>query len=261
MHAGLAQGESVVLSSSTIAATDEANWPGYFKEMGALALYAFADSRGGTGSDGAVLELNEGLDNRSGPVTVTVGAGCYNILVNGDFESSGGWLLHNAAYVTEPVTQGLQSLQTGVVPYGWSPELENDRRPRSSGDSWSSVPPADLEGFSLDLSFGVYSSGIQEVVLPEDSTIHLSYWFYPICELNDPGDVHYVILQDEFGVDHWIWGDTADTRAWGWREHDVSAHAGKTMTLYLGTYNDCDYYDSAMFYDGAVLEVCYGEEE
>jgi hypothetical protein len=229
---GLQAGESLMISSLKIGSDDEARWPGYFTECGTHHLYAFVDSRGGAGSHGAVSEKQEGLENRRGPVSVVVAGGYRDILVNGDFESSQGWLLHNAAYHTATVYQGLRSLRTGVLPGEWPPWM---------------VSPGQAGG---------YSSGRQVIHLPEASAIHLSYWSYPICEGNDLGDVHYVILQDGVGRNHWLRLDRRNTRTWERHDHDLSFFAGQTMTLYFGSYNDGDGYTTALFVDDVVLQVC-----
>jgi hypothetical protein len=230
---GLQPGESLVLSSLTIGSDDDANWPGHFNEGGTHHLYAFVDSRGGVESSGAVLERKEGLGNRRGPVHVAVAGGCHEILVNGSFESSGGWLLHNAGYDTETVHQGLRSLRTGVLPGGWI--------------GWWMKSPGQA---------GSYSSGRQEITLPAGSDIHLVYWSYAISEGSDSGDVQYVVLQDENGRDYWLRADRRDTRTWERHDHDLSSYAGQTITLYFGSYNDGDGDTTALFIDDAVLEVC-----
>jgi len=73
--AGLAPGEDVVLTSLNGYLAPYSRWPGYFVQSGDHAIYGFADSWNDPVWYGAVLESNEGLDNRYGPVTATVLAG------------------------------------------------------------------------------------------------------------------------------------------------------------------------------------------
>jgi uncharacterized repeat protein (TIGR01451 family) len=64
--------QSVVLNSVIGYAKEYSRWPGYFVGTGIHDVYAFADSWNAPVWYGAVLEQNEGLDNRYGPVSVNV---------------------------------------------------------------------------------------------------------------------------------------------------------------------------------------------
>jgi uncharacterized repeat protein (TIGR01451 family) len=75
VHGGLDAGQTVMLTSLTGWAAEYSRWPGYFANAGPHALYAFADSWNDSVWYGAVLERNEGLDNRYGPVSVNVTPG------------------------------------------------------------------------------------------------------------------------------------------------------------------------------------------
>jgi uncharacterized repeat protein (TIGR01451 family) len=74
---GLDAGESVMLTSLTGYVEEYSRWPGSFVDAGPHAMYAFADSWNDPVWYGSVLERNEGIDNRYGPVSadVTTGAG------------------------------------------------------------------------------------------------------------------------------------------------------------------------------------------
>ncbi len=72
VSAGLNPGQSVTLSSLGGYMPDHSRWVGYFADSGTHDLYAFADSWNDPVWYGAVFEQNEGLDNRYGPVSVTV---------------------------------------------------------------------------------------------------------------------------------------------------------------------------------------------
>lgn len=71
---GLDPGESVVLSSLGGYEAAQTHWPGHFVDSGNHDVYAFADSWNPSVWYGAVLEHNEDLDNRYGPVSTTVTA-------------------------------------------------------------------------------------------------------------------------------------------------------------------------------------------
>ena len=275
---GLLPGHSVHLSSLTAAAGDHVHWPGHFVTTGTHRLYAFADSRGGDASHGAVHEEHEGLDNCHGPISVTVAEGCYEALVNGAFESSAGWALHHAAYDTTVVQDGLRSLRTGVLPGEWPLWMQplvgpGHGPPVLAGTNLDHVEALDiveavasgpcearaLAALATTQQAPNFSSGRQELYLPPHACLRLTYWSYPISEWNDPGDFHYVILQDQSGQNYWLNADTRDTRTWEWHQHDLSRYAGQTVTLYFGTYNDGDALTSALFVDGASLEACVQE--
>ena len=77
VQGGLLPGQSVLLTSVDGFEADQTHWIGSFVNRGRHDLYAFADSWNDGVWYGAVLEDNEGLSNRYGPVTVCVlqGAG------------------------------------------------------------------------------------------------------------------------------------------------------------------------------------------
>jgi uncharacterized repeat protein (TIGR01451 family) len=72
---GLDAGQIEVLTSLSGWVAEYSRWPGYFADAGPHALYAFADSWNDSVWYGKVLERNEGLDNRFGPVSVNVTPG------------------------------------------------------------------------------------------------------------------------------------------------------------------------------------------
>ena len=81
-------------------------------------------------------------------------------------------------------------------------------------------------------------------------------WVYPISEGNDPGDLHYVWLDDGHGVGHPLDLSTVDTREWTQREYDVTDFLGQTVKISVGAYNDGDYLTAALYADEVELEVC-----
>jgi len=72
---GLGAGRSIVLTSLDHSGDRYSHWPGYFADAGNHDLYAFVDSWNWGVWYGAVLERNENLDNRYGPVSIAVAAG------------------------------------------------------------------------------------------------------------------------------------------------------------------------------------------
>jgi len=75
LEEGLQAGGSAQLSSLGGTEEQQTHWTGAFATAGRHDIYAFADSWNRTLWYGAVLEQNEGLDNRFGPVVVCVQPG------------------------------------------------------------------------------------------------------------------------------------------------------------------------------------------
>jgi bacillopeptidase F (M6 metalloprotease family) len=149
------------------------------------------------------------------------------VVANGGFESDGGWSLNRlAVYETSRVHSGARSARVGI-------------------------PPGESGGGEA-----VWSSVSQELTLPAGSEATLHLWAYPINEGDDPGDQHYVVLFDEAGGYHSLESSTADQRSWVFREYDLSAFVGQTVTLYIGAKNDGDDDTTSMYIDDVALEVC-----
>jgi N-acetylmuramoyl-L-alanine amidase len=152
---------------------------------------------------------------------------CTQVLADGGFEAGTGWVLnHRAVYDTAQVHSGARSMRVGI-------------------------PPGETGGGAV-----VYSSVRQQVSLPAVSGASLWLWTYPIGEEGDTGDVHYVTLYDEQGGSHALDAWRSDGRSWQARTYDLSAYAGQTVTLYIGTKNDGDDDTAAMYVDDVSLDVC-----
>jgi len=150
---------------------------------------------------------------------------CTDVIVNGGFESDGGWVLNRlAVYDTIYVYSGARSVRVGI-------------------------PPEEPGVYA-------YSSVSQTVTLPTGSAATLRLQVHPISEGNDPDDLHYVWLFDQWeGYEPLDWTTTNDP-AWVQREYDLSAYLGQTVTLYIGAKNDGDDDTAALYVDDVVLEVC-----
>jgi hypothetical protein len=93
--------------------------------------------------------------------------------------------------------------------------------------------------------------------LPADATeITLTYWDFAIAEDADTGDYHYVGLRDAENTWHALYTGREDRRTWQATEHDLSAFAGQSVTLYLGTKNDGDESTAALYVDDVTVEAC-----
>lgn len=147
---------------------------------------------------------------------------CTDVIVNGGFESDEeSWVLNKAGYVMTEFKSGARSALVGLLPEEPAPGTESH-----------------------------YSSVRQQVTLPQGSSAMLRLWVHPINENDDPDSLHYIYLSEQLDL------TTSDERKWEWREYDVSAYLGQTVTLYIGARNDGDADTAAMYVDDVVLEVC-----
>ena len=152
---------------------------------------------------------------------------CTDVIINGGFESDGGWALNQLAiYNTDEVHSGARSARVGILPDGLG-----------GGDS-------------------INSSVMQVVTLTVGSNATLWLWVYPIGEGGDLGDYHYVGLRDQSDVYHALEHWRSDTQTWEQQQHDLSAYAGQVVRLYIGTRNDGDDDTAALYVDDITLEVC-----
>lgn len=133
-----------------------------------------------------------------------------NLIINGDFESDGGWAFnstrHPASYSTEVVHSGARSARTGIV--GGA-----DRRS--------------------------YSSVVQLVTIPADARrATLTYWVYPLSSDVFPRDIQMVmVLSERFRVNSFAERTLSDARQWIQRSYDMTPFAGRTVYVYFGVYN------------------------
>jgi hypothetical protein len=147
-----------------------------------------------------------------------------DVIVNGGFESSGGWVLNRLAiYDTARVHTGAQSARVGI-------------------------PPGEPGIYA-------YSSVSQTVTLPAGNSATLRLWVYSINEGNDTGDLHYVWLEDQWeGYEALDW-TTTNQQTWVLREYDLSGRTGQTVTLFVGVVNDGDNDTAALYIDDVTLDV------
>ena len=191
------------------------------------------------------------------PTATTPPGGCQEVVQNGGFEYTGVWTLpatlYTARYTTLQKHSGARSLQTGIV--------------------------------NLYDQIYSYSSGYQYVTIPYDvNTARLEFWYYPVSgdapygkesarqlappELKlegdqlvlapDTDDAQYVILFDENNNElaRVLW-TLSDTRTWTYHQYNLLQYRGRTLKLYIGTYNDGYGGVTAMFTDDVSVQVCW----
>jgi hypothetical protein len=133
-----------------------------------------------------------------------------NLIINGDFESDGGWIFnptrYPASYSTEVVHSGARSARAGIV----------DGVDRRS-----------------------YSSVVQLVTIPADARrATLTYWVYPLSDDVFPRDIQMVmVLSERFRVNSFAERTLSDARQWVQRSYDMTPFAGRTVYIYFGVFN------------------------
>ncbi|MCX7855879.1 MAG: fibronectin type III domain-containing protein, partial [Anaerolineae bacterium] len=142
------------------------------------------------------------------------------VVVNGGFETDGGWTLNRlAAYDTSLARSGARSMRLGILP----------------GEPGQYV----------------YSSVSQSFAVPEGPAITLSLWVY-LRTGGDRDDLFYVSLYDGSGqyrlLDSWRPGDLPEGM-WVERRVDLTPYEGQQVTLYIGVKNDGDSLNAAMNVD------------
>jgi hypothetical protein len=151
---------------------------------------------------------------------------CSDLIINGGFESDRGWTLNRlAVYQTDQVHSDARSARAGILP--GEPGVYS------------------------------YSSVSQTVSLPFGRSATLRLWMYPISENNDPGDLHYVWLWDQWGGSHPLELTTSDAREWRSGEYSLTDYLGQTVTILIGARNDGDDDTAAVYVDDVELEVCW----
>ncbi len=133
-----------------------------------------------------------------------------DLIVNGGFESDGGWIFSRTAYPADFSTQvvhgGARSARVGIVD--------------------------GVDRFA-------YSSVHQSVTIPADARrATLTYWVYPLSGDVYPTDQQLVlVLNEQFRVIRDLDRTLSDGRQWIQRSHDMMPFAGRTVLIYFGVVN------------------------
>ena len=156
---------------------------------------------------------------------------CPNLIVDGGFETGGGWVLGpnpvTPQYVTFTKHSGNQSLMLGIT----------------SG--------ANVESFS---------SARQTVTIPATATqTTLTFWFYAMASAPATTDYMEVVLLDSAGaILTKPWVSHNNSQLWNQMSFDLSPWRGQTVQLYFNVYNDGVGGTAAMFLDDVLLTACTG---
>jgi len=152
-----------------------------------------------------------------------------NLIVNGGFESTEGWVFsrtrYPAGYSTQIVHSGSRSARLGIV---------------EGRDVYS------------------YSSIWQPVTIPADARrATLTYWVYPISHDVYPHDVQMVLLLNQrFRIIRYVEWTLSDAQQWVEGSYDMTPYAGQTVLVYFGVLNGGrDGRTSAMYVDDVSVTV------
>lgn len=153
-------------------------------------------------------------------------ATCTELIVNGGFESAGGWTIPNTPrpgrFVSEPVLAGSRSLGLGISP-GQANAYSD-----STAYQWISLP---RDAAQITLSASLWRAGSSQ------------------------GDFQYLWVAAEGKTTRIVQG-LDDSRRWQEVRFDLTALAGKRLFLLLGTFNDGAGGVASMFADGVSIQAC-----
>ncbi|HLF26370.1 MAG TPA: N-acetylmuramoyl-L-alanine amidase [Anaerolineae bacterium] len=156
---------------------------------------------------------------------------CYEAIVNGGFETTGGWTINYGpaappAYVSAPsqVHSGARSMRSGI------------------------------DGQVADTNS--YSSFTQTVSIPANAvSASLSFWRYR-KSTDTVNDLQMLRLTNSNGgVDYLVYEKVNDPH-WTEAQSDLLEHAGTTVTLYFNTINNTPAGTTAVYIDDVSLQVC-----
>jgi PKD repeat protein len=174
---------------------------------------------------------------------------CDEVITNGSFENNSGWVIpdtvYPATYTTVITRTGARSMRAGIVKLA-------DRQESYSSFRQAVTIPSDA--VSATLRFWLYP-------LSGESPITTSRSMRPLAATVEEAaladDRQYVIILDE--SDTWIrtlvWQRTDDQEWTSW-EFDMGVHAGKTVKVQFGVYNDELDGITAMYVDDVSLQLC-----
>jgi hypothetical protein len=174
---------------------------------------------------------------------------CTDLIVNGSFEDNSGWFIpvtaYSAGYSTDQAYSGSWSMRTGL--------------PRSADNTYS------------------YSDARQTITIPKHpASADLHLWIYPtsgdptnaplptqqigmhIDQIHFKGsDLQYVLVLDKdlVWIDTLLW-QRSNSQTWEDYDFDLSAYAGQTISIQLGTYNDGINGITSMYVDDVALGTC-----
>ena len=173
---------------------------------------------------------------------------CTDLIVNGGFETSTGWVIpateYTAGYTTNLWHSGARSMRTGIV---------------NSADNRYSFSSAQQ---SFRIQAGASSATLKMWIYPRsgealNGPLPQMRIGLPLSETPMANDAQYILILDSSGnILESLYVGLRDTRLWEYYEFNLLRYAGRNVTLHFGAYNDG--YDgvSSMHVDDVSLVVC-----
>ena len=162
------------------------------------------------------------------PTPTPISTGCYELVSNGGFETSGNWTFGSTArpagISSASAHSGSRSLRTGIVP-----------------------PTANARA---------HSSAYQRLALPAGvSSITLEAWNSAGgADANDYSEI--MLLKSDFTALRLLWRGRPSDAAWQHRTFDLSAYGGQTVYIYFNTYNDGANARAWAYFDDISIRAC-----
>ncbi len=158
-------------------------------------------------------------------------AGCTDLLANGGFETSEGWVFGSTpapgGYVTDPVWAGARAGRLGIMPAA--------------------------------ANVYAYSSAYQRVTLPAATQLTLRYWERPGGATDGVDARETLLLNNSAGFLATLErARTPGDDTWRQRSFDLSAYAGQRVIVYFNVYNDGRNGRAWNHLDGVELLACSG---
>lgn len=158
--------------------------------------------------------------------TPTTPANCKELVINGGFETTGGWTIPGTPrpgrFATEPVWAGSRSLGLGIAPG------QTNVRSDSTAYQWVTLPG---KAAQITLRAALWRAG------------------------SGGGDFHYLWVAADGKTTRIVQG-MDDSRRWQEISYDLTALAGKRLFVLLGTFNDGAGGVASMFADGVSIQAC-----
>ncbi|MFC1878615.1 carboxypeptidase-like regulatory domain-containing protein [Chloroflexota bacterium] len=181
---------------------------------------------------------------------------CANHLGNSGFEYNGAWGIpvteYPAAYSSDYAYEGWRSMRTGVPLWSGIDKL-------SYSDAWQTVTiPADATSAKLRVKLLPRSQELDhsttssiDITPPKTGAVWgeapLSY------------DAQYILILNPYDGtirETLLWYYHEHSTAWEARVFDLMHYRNQTIRIQFGSYNDGNYYRSAMYVDEADVDIC-----
>ncbi len=179
---------------------------------------------------------------------------CEDLILNGGFETDGNWDIpttpYPATYTTAITHTGARAMRSGIV------EADDNQYSYSDFRQTVTIP---TDAVSATLRFWLYRISGETPYTPTFPSALLAR---DIEKMVLADDLQYVlVLNEDDQIRRQLIWQRADDQAWTRHEFDMLVHAGETIKLQFGVYNDGSDGVTAMYVDDVSLEICLPEGE